>query len=122
MRFAIASFLALGLTSAALAGDTLTPTNLTTVNTEKDEDDPHSTVSPTSNTGQLFYTSSGELYTAQKTAKGWQTGKKSTDIEQRGDIRSVFVAFPRTGTYPQTIFYAANTDPSKKDDRGDNFD
>src|SRR5258708_4779257 len=122
MRYLLVALLAFGLAGTTRSGQTLTPNNLTAVNTDKDEDDPHSTVNANTNLGQLFYTSSGALYTDKKTAQGWQPGKKSTDFNQRGDIRSVFVAFPKTGNYPQTFFYAANTDSAKKDDRGDNFD
>ena len=125
MRLSLTALLAFVAAAAALAGeptDPVKPINLTIVNTEKDEDEPHSTVNPASNLGQLFYTSAGDLYAASRTAKGWNAGKKNTEFDQLGDFRSIFVAFPKTGTYPQTVFYATNADSAKKDGRGDNFD
>jgi len=112
------------LPAALLAGDAdkVKPVNLTKINTAKDEDEPHSTVDA-KGLGQLYYTTDGELYSARRDAKGWQPGKPFKDLPERGDVRSVFVFFAKPGAnFPQTIFYATNSDTAKPDGRGDNFD
>jgi hypothetical protein len=125
MRWTTAFILFLGSVAVA-AGQTVEPVkpfNLTAVNTEKDEDEPHSTVTGTGNSGQLFYTCGGELFASQRTPKGWNSGKKYTDLNQSGDVRGLFVAFHKSGAaFPQTIFYATNSDADKKNGRGNNFD
>src|SRR5262245_27244384 len=125
MRWTTAFILFLGSVAVA-AGQSVEPVkpfNLTAVNTEKDEDEPHSTVTGTGNSGQLFYTCGGELFASQRTPKGWNSGKKYTDLNQSGDVRGLFVAFHKSGAaFPQTIFYATNSDAEKKNGRGNNFD
>jgi hypothetical protein len=111
---------ALALSSAW--ADRVKPVNLDKVNTEKDEDEPHSTVSA-NGVGQLFYASGGELRVLPRTVKGWQPSRPFAELQDRGEIRSVFVHFHKSGAaYPQTIFYATNGDADKPDGRGDNFD
>jgi hypothetical protein len=126
MRVTIMAFVAVGFFATMSRGQTpdpLKPTNLAIVNTAKDEDEPHSTAIGSGNSGQLFYTCDGELFASQRSAKGWGAGKKYGEFSQNGDFRSVFVAYHKAGSlYPQTIFYATNSDSEKKDGRGDNFD
>jgi len=109
---------------AALAGETETPKpfNLAKINSAKDEDEPHSTVDGRG-LGQIYFTCDGELYSARHDAKGWQAGQPYKDLPVRGDVRSVFVHFAKSGvSFPQTIFYATNSDAEKPNDRGNNFD
>jgi WD40-like Beta Propeller Repeat len=126
MRLTLAMLIALGLFTVTAFGQTVEPVkpfNLSAVNTEKDEDEPHSTVIGSANSGNLFYTSGGELFACPRTAKGWGVGKKYTDLNQSGDVRGVFVLFAKPGvSYPQTIFYATNSDVDQKSGRGNNFD
>src|SRR5205809_902441 len=113
-----------GLPAASQAGDAnkVKSVNLTKINTAKDEDEPHSTVDA-KGVGQLYYTTDGELYSARRDAKGWQPGKPFKDLPERGDVRSVFVFFAKpSASFPQTIFYATNSDADKPDGRGNNFD
>ena len=100
----------------------LKPFNLDKINTDKNEDEPHSTVNA-NGIGELYYTCNGELYSAKRDKKGWQAGKPNKELEERGDVRSLFVFFSKPGAlFPQTIFYATNSDGEKRDGRGDNFD
>src|SRR5262245_9271704 len=126
MRLTFATLVALGLFTMTALGQTVEPVkpfNLSAVNTEKDEDEPHSTVVGSAKGGQMFYTSGGELFAAPHTVKGWGVGKKYTDLNQSGDVRGVFVLFAKSGaSYPQTIFYATNSDVDQKNGRGNNFD
>src|SRR5438105_302342 len=122
MRHALIAAWCAALALSSARADPVKPVNLDKLNTAKDEDEPHSTVNA-SGVGQLIYTSGGELRVLPRTAKGWQPSKPFTDIQDRGEIRSVFVHFHKTGAaYPQTIFYATNGDADKPDGRGDNFD
>jgi hypothetical protein len=122
-RCAVAGSVVVWLT-AALHAQMVEPVkahDLERVNTAGDEDEPYSTVNA-DGIGRLYYLSKNELFVAQRTAKGWQAGKPCAEFEERGDYRGVFISFPKTGTFPQTILWATNADHSKPDGRGDNFD
>lgn len=122
------SFLLAALALSAVvihAGDdteTLKPTNLGKLNTDKDEDEPHLATSAR----QLYYSSNAngkwEIMTSQRKAANqpWPAGKPLIDLESKADCRSVFTT--PDGKYPQRLYFATNKDPEKEDQKGTNFD
>jgi gluconolactonase len=96
--------------------------NLATVNSDKDEDEPHLA----SNDLRLYYTlgEKGKYQVMQsirkKANQPWPPGSPMAEVNIDGDNRSVFVTDARK--YPQRLFFATNKDPGKPNGRGDNFD
>jgi hypothetical protein len=118
----IAWLIVLGILAPVMAeSPELKPVNLDTVNSARDEDEPFST-----GHGQLYFTAGRgddiELYVSKKTARGWGPGQRYNDLEDKGTHRGLFIAFPRSTTYPQTIFFTTNLDSRRDNGKGDNFD
>jgi hypothetical protein len=107
--------------ASAQSNDSFKPVNLA-VNTEKDEDYPHSSVR--NGVGHLYFTRNGELHSAARNGQSWNRAKPFEELTQhRGDYRSIFVSYTKsTSAFPQYMIYATNKDANKPDGRGDNFD
>lgn len=122
IAYAVLAFASLiCLPGMAWSADRITPANVA-VNTDKDEDEPYSSVRGTA--GQLFFTRDGELHTAQRRSGKWLSAKPFEELLQhRGDYNSVFVSYQKSSSpYPHYLIYATNHDVNKTDGRGNNFD
>jgi hypothetical protein len=109
---------------AAVAGTAraeIKPTPLA-VNTAADEDEPHLS----SNGLKLFYTSNANkkfdvlLSVREDTRHAWPAGKPFADINSKANTRGVFLT--PDGVLPQRLYFATDKDPTKKDEKGDNYD
>jgi hypothetical protein len=101
----------------------LRPTNLVTVNTERDENDPHLSYNGLS----LFFTSRTEkghglfVSVRRSIATPWSRGVPHEDFQDFGaDVHGAFLT--QDGKYPQYLYFATNLDPTKESGKGTNFD
>src|SRR5262249_2216395 len=111
--------LMLFLPALALAGEPLKPFNLASLNTAKDEDDPH----PASDGLHLYYAASAAgkwdllMSTRRSKTTPWPAGRPVGGFVQTpADDRSLFLT--PEGRYPQFLYYATRKD--RMDDA--NFD
>jgi len=92
------------------------------VNTEADEDEPHISSSGLT----LFYTSNAnkklDIFMSSRADKkhAWPAGKPFDDVNSKANTRGVFVT--PDGVLPQRIYFATDKDPTRKDQKGDNYD
>jgi Tol biopolymer transport system component len=98
------------------------PANLP-VNTADDEDEPH----VSSNGLKLFYTSNAnkkfEVFLSSRGETGkWTKGKLFLDLDSKANVRSVFLTPDGDKHLPQRLYFATDKDPTKKDEKGGNYD